>query len=212
MLAGEVPFEMARPPMPLLLWDRVSGMLSPTRSAPNISAMCVGTIPEASDYEVVVDGTKKRVGTVHSQFVDDNLRRGDVFVLGSSAWRVVGVRKNQLLVQEAPGSTPTVPWWLGDIESRTTEVGTKVGALRREIATRLDDAKLPETLRRDYYLDEHAARAVIDYVREQHAAAGMVPDERCMLVETWRDELGRLNVILHSPYFQFSTFRQLIWA
>jgi|TARA_B100000315_G_scaffold43871_2_gene38827 ATP-dependent Lhr-like helicase len=200
MLAGDLSFEMTHPPIPLLLWDRVSGNLSPTRSAPNISFMCVGTIPENADYEVVIDSSKKRVGTVHSEFVDDNLRRGDVFVLGSSAWRVVGVRKNRLLVEQASAATPTVPWWLGDVVSRTFEVGTGVGVLRRLIAERLSDPKLPDLLKRDYYFDEHAAAAVIDYVREQHISSGLVPDERTLLIETWADEMGRKNVIVHSPY------------
>lgn len=71
--------------------------------------MNVGTISESSEYEVIIDGTKKRVGRVNSEFVDDSLRVDDVFVLGSTAWRVAGVRKNQLLVKEAPGATPTVP-------------------------------------------------------------------------------------------------------
>lgn len=200
MLAGELPFEMTHPPIPLLLWDRVSGNLSPTRSAANISFMCVGTIPDSTDYEVVIDSSNKRVGTVHSEFVDDNLRRGDVFVLGSSPWRVVGIRKNRLLVEQASAATPTVPWWLGDVVSRTFEVGLGVGVLRRLIAERLHDPKLPALLRRDYYFDEHAAAAVIDYVREQQISAGMVPDERTLLVETWIDEMGRKNIIVHSPY------------
>ena len=121
-------------------------------------------------------------------------------MLGSSSWRVVGVRKNRLFVEPAPGSTPTVPWWLGDIESRTSEVGLRVGELRRAIAQRLSDPKLGAWLRKQYFVDEFAATALIDYVREQQAATGMVPDEQRLLVENWRDELGRKNVIVHSPY------------
>ena len=119
---------------------------------------------------------------------------------GSSSWRVVGVRKNRLLVEDAPGSTPTVPWWLGPVPSRTKEVGARVGRLRREVAARLDDPGLLPWLKEAYHLDPHAAGALIDYVREQHAVAGLVPDESLLLVESWRDELGRSNVIVHCPY------------
>ena len=200
MLAGEHPFEMNRPPQPLVLWDRATGRLSPTRSSPHVAAMCVGTIAESSEYDVVIEGTKKRIGKVQSEFVDDSLRAGDVFVLGSTAWRLMGVRRNQLLVKEAPGSTPTVPWWHGPVEARTTEVGEWIGELRRAVTSKLDDPDLLPWLQKEYRLCPHAAAALADYLREQKLASGLVPDHRRLLVELWRDELGRSNVIVHCPY------------
>jgi ATP-dependent Lhr-like helicase len=199
MLAGELPFEMSMAPRPLLMWDRLTDRLSASRSAAHVSVMCAGTIPESSEYDVFLASRNKKVGTLEGGFVDDCLRRGDVFVLGSSSWRVVGVRKNRLLVEDAPGSTPTVPWWLGPIASRTTEVGARVGELRREVASRLGESGLADWLQKHYHVGPHAAAAIIDYVREQQLSAGLVPDEKTLLIETWRDELGRLNVIVHSP-------------
>jgi len=93
-----------------------------------------------------------------------------------------------------------VPWWLGTMDSRTPEAGRKVGVLRRRIAERLDDPDIAAWLQRAYYLCPHAAHALIDYMRESQVIAGCVPDERRRLVESWRDELGRMNVILHSPF------------
>ncbi len=200
MLDGEHAFDMIRPPRALILWDRTSGRLSAARGTAALCAQCVGTIPESSEYQVVIAGGNKRVGTVESGFVDDCLRMGDVFVLGSTPWRVVGVQRGQLLVQEAPGSTPTVPWWHGPVGSRTPEVGRRVGLLRRETAARLGDGDALQWLQREYHLCPHAAAALVDYVREQKSAAGIVPDHEDLLVETWRDELGRANVIIHSPF------------
>ena len=202
MLAGDFPFEMTHPPRVFLHWDRTTGRLSATRGAKHVSSMNVGTISESSEYEVIIDGSKKRVGRVNAEFVDDSLRVGDVFVLGSTAWRVAGVRKNQILVEEAPGATPTVPWWSGPVQPRTIESGEFVGRLRREITERLESPELDGWLQEVYHLDPNAASAVSDYVREQLAAAGVVPDHENLLVETWVDELGRVNVILHSPFGQ----------
>jgi len=150
MVSGEYPFEMAVPPRSLVLWDRPTGRLTAGRSTASLSALCVGTIPDSSDYEVVIASNKKRVGTLEATFVDDNLRDGDVFVLGSSAWKVVGTYRSRLLVAEAPGATPTVPWWLGPIESRTPEAGERVGLLRRQIADRLSDPSLNTWLQQEY--------------------------------------------------------------
>ena len=200
MVAGEHGFEMARPPFALVLWDRTSGRLALARGATQASAMGVGTIAETSEYDVVIQGSNKRVGKVQSEFVDDALHIDDVFVLGSSAWRLAGFDRNRLMVTEAPGTTPTVPWWQGPIAPRTSELGQHVGELRRQITRRLNDPNLPTYLRREYHVCPDAASAMIDYVREQQAAIGVVPDDEQLLVETWRDELGRTNHIIHSPY------------
>jgi ATP-dependent Lhr-like helicase len=202
MLAGEHPFRMARPPLPLLLWDRAAGRLSTTRGAAHVAAMCVGTIPETSEYDVVIAESGKRVGSVQSEFVDDSLRTGDVFVLGSSSWRVAGVQRNRLLVEQAPGATPTVPWWHGPVVDRTPEVGQRVGALRRAVAARLRDPGAEAWVQQEYHLCPHGAEALVEYLREQQAAAGLVPDHESLLVETWRDELGRNNVTIHCPLGQ----------
>ena len=202
MLSGEFPFEMTRPPWALLLRDRITGVLSAARGAKQTCSMCVGTIPDNADYEVTIEKTKKRVGKVHSEFVDDSLRTGDVFVLGSSSWKILGKKKNQLLVDEAPGATPTIPWWTGPIAPRTPEVGEEVGKLRRCIADSLDDTNLVNTLSDEHWLDPNAATAMVDYVREQVSAVEMVPDHRKLLVETWIDELGQANIIVHCPLGQ----------
>ena len=200
MLAGEHSFQMSRAPRPLVLWDRATGRLSPTRSSQHVSLMCVGTIPENWEYEVVLESTNKKIGAVDSQFADDCLEIGEIFALGSSSWRLVGIRRNRLLVAAAPGETPSVPWWQGPTASRTPQVGVRVGQMRRCIGEKLDDPELPAWLQQEYHLNPDAATAVIDYIREQRTAAGVIPDERSLLVESWKDELGRHNVIVHSPF------------
>jgi ATP-dependent helicase Lhr and Lhr-like helicase len=199
MVAGEHPFEMVMSPPKMILWDRTTGRITAARGSASLCAMNVGTIPETSEYEVVLEASKKRIGKVQSQFVDDCIRVGDVFVLGSTAWKLEGVNRNRLLVTEAPGATPTVPWWTGPIEARTSQVGRWIGELRREISQRLDDPDLNAWLQEHCRLCPNAAAALATYVREQHLAAGFVPDHQRLLVETWRDELGRWNVIIHCP-------------
>ncbi len=185
MLSGDHPFQMARGPRAQVLWDRASGRLSATRSTKHVSSMNIGTIPETAEYEVAIASSNKRIGTVQSEFVDNCLRHRDVFVIGSSSWRVVGVRRNRLLLEGAPGAMPTVPWWLGPVGSRTVEAGRRVGILRREMAARLDDPHLCECLQDEYYLCPDGATATADHVRQQRAAAGVIPDHETLLVETW---------------------------
>jgi ATP-dependent helicase Lhr and Lhr-like helicase len=199
MLAGEFSFDMSHAPRALVIWDRATGKLSPTRSCAHTSVMNVGTISESSEYEVIIEKTNKRIGKVSAEFVDDSLRIGDVFVFGSSTWKVLGKRKNRVTVEETPGATPTVPWWTGPIQARTTEVGREVGKLRSFIAQRIDDPRLLKDLQKQYCLGPDAAGAVIDYIREQLKASSLVPDHENFLIELWKDELGRFNIIIHCP-------------
>lgn len=198
MVAGEHGLEMPQAPRALVYWDRSVGTVAPTRGAPSITATCVGTISESSEYDVIIDDGRKRIGRVDATFVDDTLRTGDVFVLGSNTWKVLSKRKNQLFVEAAPTTTPTVPWWMGPIVPRSPQLGQDVGRLREYISAHLDDPALPETLRADFCLDAQAVEAITGYVREQQLT-GIVPNHQNLLVESWRDELGRANIILHSP-------------
>jgi ATP-dependent helicase Lhr and Lhr-like helicase len=200
LLSGEYKFDMAYPPRPLVMWDRISNTLNPARGATHVTSMNVGTIEDPSEYEVVIDASKKRIGRIESDFVDDSLRSGDIFVLGSSHWKVLGKRKNQVLVEEAPGSTPTVPWWSGPQVSRSKEVGRRIGILRRQVAERSDRSDYVPWLQREYFVSEDAALALREYVRSQQLACGVVPDHERLLVENWRDELGRSNIIIHIPF------------
>ncbi|MBT3344171.1 MAG: DEAD/DEAH box helicase [Gemmatimonadetes bacterium] len=202
MLAGEQAFDMKDAPRPLILWDRPTGRLTGARSVRHVTSMCVGTIADTSEYEVVIARNKKRIGCIQSEFVDDMLRTDDVFVLGNSSWRVTGKQRNQVLVEEAPAATPTVPWWQGGWEPRSTEVGRRVGLLRRRIAARLDDPALTGDITGRYGVDEDAAEAMIQYVLEQRASVEEVPDHEALLVERWTDELGKLNLIIHCPLGQ----------
>ncbi len=202
MLSGEPGLPLKDPPIPLVLWDRPTGRLRAARSAAHVTAMNVGTIADASEYDVVIGSSRKRIGRIQAEFVDDTLRHDDVFVLGNAAWRVTGKQRQQVWVEHAPAATPTVPWWQGGFEPRSLEVGRRVGQLRRAIATGVDDPALPAQLQRDYRVSADAALAMVAYVREQQLASSHVPDHEHLLVETWTDELGRLNHIIHCPLGQ----------
>lgn len=198
MVAGEHGLDMARAPFPLVYWDRSVGTVTPTRGAPSITATCVGTIAESSEYEVLIEKNRKRIGRMDATFVDDTLRTGDVFVLGSNTWRVMGKRKNQIFVEEAPTTAPTVPWWLGPIVPRSPQLGKAVGELRERMADDPDSGELREALRVEFGMDQRAIEAITSYIREQKLT-GIVPSHTRVLVESWNDELGRKNIIIHTP-------------
>src|SRR5271154_6748199 len=125
-------------------------------------------------------------------------RVGDVFVLGASSWRIQDITPDRVLVLPAPGQPGKLPFWHGDTPGRPAELGKAIGARVRELAA-MPEPRAVESLRGSG-LDELAARNLVRYLADQRQATGQVPDDRTLVVERFRDELGDWRVVLHSPY------------
>src|SRR5205814_9960822 len=121
---------------PRILWDRVNDRLNARRGSRFLALTAGGTIPDAGLYDVYVADTDLKVGTLDEEFVTESLP-GDVFLLGSHAWRIAKVQGGRVLVQDAQGMSPTIPFWRGEHPSRSFELGLAVGRLRRDAADRL---------------------------------------------------------------------------
>src|ERR1035441_9711944 len=125
-------------------------------------------------------------------------RVGDVFVLGAGSWRIEDITADQVLVSPAPGQPGKLPFWHGDAPGRPAELGAAIGRDCRELgAASPQDAT--EQLRGEG-LDELAAANLIAYLSAQRAATGYLPDDRTLVMERFRDELGDWRLVLHSPY------------
>ena len=139
----------------------------------------------------------RRVGELDEEMVYES-RVGDVFVLGASSWRIEDITADQVLVSPAPGQPGKLPFWHGDALGRPAELGRAIGAYCRELGA----AGRPDAtarLRRDG-LDELAAANLVRYLTGQREATGYVPDDRTLVMERFRDELGDWRLVLHSPF------------
>ena len=201
MLAGRYPSEEFAGLRPRLVWDRVAGTVRARPGAQRLAVTSGGTIPDRGLFGVfLASGNSKqprRVGELDEEMVYES-RVGDVFVLGASSWRIEDITPDRVLVTPAPGRPGKLPFWHGDTPGRPAELGRAIGAACRELAAAGDQeatAKLEQA-----GLDELAARNLIRYLAEQRAATGYVPDDRTLVVERFRDELGDWRVVLHSPY------------
>ena len=125
-------------------------------------------------------------------------RVGDVFLLGSSAWRIEDISHDQVLVTPAPGQPGRMPYWHGDAPGRPIELGRALGAFLRELSA-ASPADASERLR-VAGLDASAATNLLAYLAEQREATGVLPDDRTILVERFRDELGDWRLAIHSPF------------
>ncbi|WP_299034905.1 DEAD/DEAH box helicase [uncultured Pseudokineococcus sp.] len=206
MLSGRYPSEEFAELRPRVVWDRVTGVLSGRPGAQRLAVTSGGTIPDRGLYGVFLasgEGPGRRVGELDEEMVYES-RVGDVFTLGASTWRIEDITRDQVLVTPAPGQPGKLPFWHGDSLGRPAELGRALGAFVRELAAAPGgwDGDVARDRARAAGLDAWAVDNLLGYLREQQEATGHLPDDRTIVVERFRDELGDWRVVVHSPFGQ----------
>ncbi|MFD7650241.1 ATP-dependent helicase [Streptomyces albidoflavus] len=202
MLAGRYPSDAFAELRPRVVWDRVAGTVTGRPGAQRLAVTSGGTIPDRGLFGVFLAGAdpKKgggRVGELDEEMVYES-RTGDVFTLGTTSWRIEDITRDRVLVSPAPGVPGRLPFWKGDQLGRPLELGRALGAFVREVgALPQEDARLRLLAAG---LDAWAAENLLTYLKEQREACGHVPDDRTVVVERFRDELGDWRVVIHSPF------------
>ena len=197
LLAGRYPSEEFSELRPRVVWNRVTDTVRARDGSKRLAVTSGGTIPDRGLFGVFLpDG--KRVGELDEEMVYES-RPGETFVLGASTWRIEDISFQKVTVTPAPGEQGKMPFWHGDRPGRPLELGRALGAFVRELRE-LPQAKATAKLRDEYALDELAATNLRQYLDEQAEATGVVPDDRTIVVERFRDEIGDWRVCLLSPF------------
>ncbi len=210
MLTGRYYFDAAQSPAVAslrakLAWDRTGDRLVALPGTRMLAMSNVGTIPDTGAFSVVLGDGKTRIGELDEEFVFET-RIGDTFLLGSNVWRVAEIADDRVVVTDAAGATPRMPFWNGDYPYRPYELGVRIGAFRREIAERLAQrdqtavASAESWLRENNALDERSARALIAHVESQIDAVGVLSSDRTIVLETFRNDAGDLCLVVQSPF------------
>jgi len=201
MLAGRYPSEEFGELRARITWDRVTGELTGRPGAQRLAVTSGGTIPDRGLFTVMTPGSDdrpgSRVGELDEEMVYES-RVGDTVLLGTSSWRVTDITHDRVIVVPAPGEPARMPFWKGDAQGRPLELGRALGAFVRELST-LDSAEA-RTRAEVAGLDERACDNLLGYLEEQRSATRHIPNDRTILLERFRDELGDWRIVLHSPF------------
>ena len=200
LLAGRYPSEEFRDLKPRIVWDRIADTLRARDGAQRLAVTNGGTIPDRGLFGVFLpDGT--RVGELDEEMVYET-RPGETFILGASTWRIEDVSFDRVIVNPAPGEPGKMPYWHGDRLGRPLELGRAVGEFLRTIREQQVEspAAAEATLQTQHCLDPLAARNLLAYVSEQVEATGTLPDDRTIVIERFRDEIGDWRICIHSPF------------
>ncbi len=182
--------------------DRVHRVLRGRRAARLAALTSGGAIPETADYRVVADPDDTTVGTVNEDWAIESMA-GDVFLLGSTSWRIRRVEAGVVRVVDAQGAPPSIPFWLGEAPARTAELSAAVGELRDALDRRLADGATSDAaawLATEAGVDLRVATDVVRYLAAARGALGALPSQRQVIFERFFDETGGMQLVVHSPY------------
>ncbi|HET6411863.1 MAG TPA: DEAD/DEAH box helicase [Anaeromyxobacter sp.] len=200
LLSGRYPSDELSDLTPRLVFDRVRARVRAREGAKRVAVVNAGTIPDRGLYGVFLLGGapgQARVGELDEEMVFES-KVGETFFLGASTWRIEEITFDRVLVSPAPGEPGKMPFWKGDAPGRPLELGRRIGRLARELAeARREEAHSRLVLR--HGLDECAAQNLLRFLDDQRAATGEIPDDRTVVVERYRDELGDWRVCVLSP-------------
>ena len=193
MLDGRYPSSEFSELRPRIVWDRVGGTLRARPGALQLAVTNAGTIPDRGLFAVTLpDG--RRVGELDEEMVYE-ARPGQTFLLGATTWRIEEIGRDRVIVTPAPGLPGAVPFWKGDGVGRPRELGEAIGAFSRWAVD-----QPPERLEAEYDLDRRAALNLSEFLREQQTATRVVPSDRTIVVERFRDEIGDWRLCVLSPF------------
>jgi ATP-dependent helicase Lhr and Lhr-like helicase len=198
MLAGRYPSDEFAELRPRIVWDRTGGTIRARDGARRLAVTNAGTIPDRGLFGVFLVDGGGRVGELDEEMVYE-ARAGQTFLLGASTWRIEEITRDRVLVSPAPGVPGAVPFWKGEGVGRPYELGAKIGAAARELSALGDEIALGR-LGGEFLLDERAARNLLAFLRDQADATGVVPSDRTVVVERFRDEIGDWRLCILTPF------------
>jgi ATP-dependent Lhr-like helicase len=196
-----------------LLRDRVHGRIQARRGARMTAVTNGGAIPDTPLFQVIVQPEGIQIATLDEDFAVES-SPGDIILLGNTSWRIQRVESSgQVLVEDAHGQPPSVPFWRGEAPQRTMELSGFVSELREEIDRRTKDvlpgyisqtnlsvAETTTWLKQECAVDDSAAEQMIGYIVTGRAVLGAVPSVTTIVAERFFDEGGGMQLILHAPF------------
>ena len=193
--------------------DQVNKRLRGRRGSRLAAITSGGAIPDNALYTVIAEPEAVVIGTVDEDFAVESLR-GDIILLGNNSWRIRRVQAGSVLVEDAKGTPPNVPFWRGEAPSRTPELSQEVAELREQVSLRLDAVSSPaegdsarlhpnsaiDWLQQECGLDQSGAEQIVEYILAGRAVLGAVPTQKTIIAERFFDESGGMQLVIHAPF------------
>ena len=182
-----------------LHWDKVNHKLRGRKGAKLVAVTNGGAIPDQFDYDVILVPSGLRIGTLNEDFSFESIP-GDIFQLGNTSYKVLKVETGRMLVEDARGQPPTIPFWVGEAPARTAEMSLAVSRLRADVDAKLAAGEDLMAWLTERTGNEVAAQQLCEYLAASRAALGTLPTQDTVVFERFFDEAGDQHFVIHSPF------------
>lgn len=198
-----------------LFRDKVNSIVKARKGSRITAITSGGAIPENGLFTVVCEPDGAKVGTLDEDFAVES-NQGDIILLGTTSWRVRRVENGsgRVLVENAQGMPPSVPFWRGEAPARSIELSKAVSDLRKKVSdllplsrpaiievTKHSGAEQALTwLMTHCGLDKMASEQLANYILQGRAVLGEVPTQQTIIAERFFDEGGGMQLVIHAPF------------
>lgn len=186
-----------------LFRDRVNNNVKTRRGGRLTAITSGGAIPDNGLFTVVAEPDNIMVGTLDEDFAVES-NRGDIILLGTTSWQIRHIEstKGRVIVEDAHGAPPSVPFWRGEAPARTDELSFHVSDLRQTLADLLQKkySVAINWLKKHCGVNETAAKQLLEYIKEGQKVLGAVPTQKMIIAERFFDEAGGMQLIIHAPF------------
>lgn len=181
-----------------IFYDGVNRKIKARKGARLAAVTSGGAIPDQADYKVTLQPSGTFIGTVDEDFAVES-SPGDVFQLGNTSWKILKIERGNVMVEDAHGAPPSIPFWFGEAPGRTRELSSAVAALRADVEALLKEDerdRQPE----DMDLDPAAYRQLFQYLAAGKKSLSALPTQDHVIAERFFDESGGMQLVIHSPF------------
>ena len=174
--------------------DQVNHRVRGRRGARLAAITSGGAIPDTAQYQVIAEPEGTVIGSLDEDFAVESLV-GDVFLLGTTSWKIRRVEPGRVRVDDAHGAAPSIPFWLGEAPGRTRELSQEISTLREEVGQAVNLSWASEC-----GLDTRGAEQAAEYILAGRNALGAMPTQDTVVAERFFDEAGGMQLVIHSPF------------
>ncbi len=197
MLSGDYEHERDIPVRPRLLYDRIHDRVEGDPYSRMLAISAAGTIPDKGLFTVKTENGVK-LGELDEEFIFES-RVGDRFLLGTFAWQISEIKKDTVIVKQTNTNSARLPFWKGEIKGRRIQTGIAFGTILRKLGEGQEVGLLYQELCK-LGLDETATQSARNFLESQLKATQVLPDDRTILIEHFKDETGSHQMMVHSVF------------
>lgn len=197
MLAGDYEHDRDIPVRPRILYDRIHERVEGDPYSRMLAISTAGTIPDMGLFTVKTESGVK-IGELDEEYIFE-ARTGDKFLLGSFSWQIKSIHKDTIVVAQSSSIGARPPFWKGEIKGRSIQTGLAFGRIFRGLNEAYETDTLLEKLNA-LGLDGTSASLAQDFLKRQLEATGILPDDRTIFIEHFRDETGCHQLMVHSVF------------